>query len=207
MSQPTQTTPTGQFKDLPLHQQNNPKQPSLMNLDKNQESKKGYWTDDESRGISLVVTHSTNNEAGSKISLSSEYWYRVQHFDLPECQVAKAWQVILDVAKACGRTLVPHTIEENDADANELEEGEVAEPTIEYYRISYLNPKQTDQLYYFLKHSLTTMGTPFVISHTFTFDTTNCVPAPGNGNGNGNALARRKRRKSRAAKKIIKKVN
>ncbi len=198
MSQTTPQQLTDQFKDLMLNQQNDPNVLLQMNIDKTQESKKGYWSDDEPRGISLTVSET---ETGSRISLSSEYWYRVQHFDLTDCDVNGAWQIIQSVASECGRTLVPHLeITDNEENA-------------EYYRVAYLNPKQTDQLYYLLKHSLTTLGIEFVISHTLTFDKTGCVRAPvatvsqvatvESDIPNTSQPSRRRRRKNRSNKKVV----
>lgn len=116
----------------------------------------------------------------------SEYWYRVQHFDLTTCNVTNAWQIIQDVSEACGRSLVPHVSANCD--------------TVKYYRIAYLNAKQTDQIYYLLKHSLTTLGIVFTISHTFLVDTSQSVPFPNAPETETPTAARRRRRKNRSGR-------
>lgn len=146
-------------------------------ITKNQESLKGYWTDDEARGISLLVTK--RGEATTRISLSSEYWYRVQHFDVLDTEVNTVWKLIKElIINECGRTLVPHVRKETVAGE---EEGEIVEKqTVEYYRVSNLSAKQVDQLYYLLKHTLTKSGLTFALAHSFFggMDTNHSIPVP-----------------------------
>jgi hypothetical protein len=168
-----------------------------MNIDKLKEAKKGYWTDDEARGISIRV--SAIGEDTTRISVSSDYWYRVQHFDVDaaSCNSTKAWQVIQTVMKECGRTLIPVTTDVTLED-------ESTDEIVEYYNVAYLNTKQVDQLYYLLKHELTTANYPFVISHTFSFDTsTECVIAPPSVSTDASKTAKNRRRRKRANNKKI----
>jgi hypothetical protein len=125
-----------------------------------EESRKGYWTNDEPRGIAVRIV--ALDEKAVRISLSSEHWYRVQHFDI-EGSPNSAWRLLIDViGKQCGRSLkVVHA--EGTANA--------AAPTVDYYQVGNLNAKQVDQLYYLLKHTLTTAGVSFSIAHSFTFNT------------------------------------
>ena len=175
---------------------------SNMNIDKLKEAKKGYWTDDEARGISIRV--SAIGEDTTRISVSSDYWYRVQHFDVDaaSCNSTKAWQVIQTVMKECGRTLIPITTEVTVV--NDEDNESTTEEIVEYYNVAYLNTKQVDQLYYVLKHELTTAKYPFVISHTFSFDTsTECVIAPPSVLTDASKTAKNRRRRKRANNKKI----
>ena len=161
-------------------------QTTTNTLNKDVEAKKGYWTDDESRGISLYVT--ATGEDTARISLSSEYWYRVQHFDLSDSSVEDAWKVIKALMKECGRSLVLHaapiapvttTPEDEGENESEIEEEpDAVEPAPVHYCAPYLSVKQVDQIYYLLKHALTTAKVNFVISHTIRFDTSCGVAAP-----------------------------
>lgn len=180
-------------------------------LNKNQESKKGYWTDDEVRGLSISVTASSEDTA--RISLSSAYWYRVQHFDLQESTSEEAWRVIRATLKECGRTLVLHApptpapereqVEEEEDDEEENDEtaaaaaatnenkDEVVTPAPGvHYEVPYLSAKQVDQIYYLLKHNLTTEKVGFSISHSIRFDSSKGTLAPSK---------RRRRRKKKVA--------
>lgn len=153
---------------------------SFETLNKNHESRKGYWTDNESRGLYLSVTFTEN---ATRISLSSEYWYRTQHFDLKNCGSDEAWRIIKSLMKECGRTLLSHETNEEEGMSGDTED------TIEqkYYRVPYLSAKQVDQIYYLLKHSLTTENRDFAIAHSIFFDTSKGIAAP----------VKRKRRKKK----------
>lgn len=183
-----------------------------MQLNKEQESKKGYWTDEEPRGLLLKVLE--KGEEGSRISLSSEYWYRVQHFDLIDTTPNEAWRMVRSVMKECGRTLVPHMVDiaidlsqgvdpdaEPDTDRNNQQEQSAEESVVQYYRIAYLNDKQVNQLYYLLKHSLTTEGKAFKIGHTLSFagEKKPCIPLP--------PKRRRKRRRGKPTNNTWQSVN
>ena len=157
---------------------------STTTLDKTLESKKGYWTDDEPRGLSVAIVPFGESEV--RISLSSEYWYRVQHFDLSEITIRQAWNKFNSVLRDCGRTLVIHTNEDN-----EMSETECSERPAVHYEVPYLSAKQVDQIYYLLKHSLTTAKTDFSIAHGLCFDTTKGVAIPS------------KKRKRRKKKMIV----
>jgi hypothetical protein len=171
---------------------------SNTHIDKIKEAKKGYWTDDESRGLSIRVSANADH---TRISVSSEYWYRVQHFDVNagECNSTKAWQVIQTVMKECGRSLIPVTFEVGTT----TEEGtEETDEITEFYSVAYLNAKQVDQLYYLLKHELTKANYPFVISHTFSFDTTGeSVLAPASVLAESQGQKKNRRRRKRANNK------
>lgn len=188
-----------------------------MKINKKREAKKGYWKDNEPRGLYLRVVckekknqeqqkqeeesnetelHAKNNRYTICVSLNSEYWYRVQHFDLDDCSIRKVWAIIKDVTRECGRTLVPHTREEsirnsdnnievNDdnlekQDTNDKQEETKTQSVVEYYRIAYLSPMQVNQLYYLFKHAFTKNGLSFSIRHTIGFDTSTdkCVKPP-----------------------------
>lgn len=151
-------------------------------LNKNQESQKGYWTDGESRGLQICVSNAVVSDgkkaaASSRISLSSAYWYRVQNFDLPETSAEDAWRVIRSTLKECGRTLVLHAPPLWDEDP----EGDAEDVTpIDgvHYEVPYLSAKQVDQIYYLLKHNLTTVKMRFNITHSISFDARKGVLAP-----------------------------
>lgn len=167
-------------------------------LNKEMESKKGYWTDGEARGLSIAVIA---DETGTRISLSSGHWYRVQHFELCATSSTDAWRILKTTIKDCGRTLVAATQGEADDHSETENEGELLDlgehPLLEtkannrYYEIAHLSAKQVDQIYYLIKHALTTANAPFVISHSLRFDTTHATAAPGK---------RRRRRKKRISK-------
>jgi hypothetical protein len=155
-------------------------------LNKTLESKKGYWVDDEPRGL-LISVQGCDDEA--RISLSSDYWYRVQHFSLPQSSTDDAWKVIRSVMRECGRTLVLHApIEEedtkekdeeeehNDQDNDQEEDDTTSTPV--HYSVPYLGPKQVDQIYYLIKHALTTAQMKYSISHSIRFDTSRGIAAP-----------------------------
>ena len=134
----------------------------MTTLNKPLESKKGYWTDDENRGLSLNVTQLLNDD--TRISLSSDHWYRVQHFDLSETSTTEAWRIIKATMKECGRTLIVHPSEDQESSV--------------HYQVASLSAKQVDQIYYLLKHGLTTANVVFTITHSFMFDTSDGVAAP-----------------------------
>ena len=153
---------------------------STTTLDKTAESKKGYWTDDEPRGLSVAIAPLGDNNV--RISLSSEYWYRVQHFDLSEITIRQAWTKFNSVLKDCGRTLVIYS--EPPYNGDEMKDTEemvrpalMVRPAV-HYEVPYLSAKQVDQIYYLLKHSLTTAKTEFSIAHGLCFDTSKGVPIP-----------------------------
>lgn len=187
-------------------------------IDKALETKKGYWTDDEPRGIAVRLV--AVDEKFVRISLSSDYWYRVQHFDI-ECCPNKAWRLVIDViSKECGRTLFPvysykaasTEVEEVTVEGDETESGDqemiietaqgLKAATVKYYSVAYLNAKQVDQLYYLLKHALTTAGVPFVIAHSFAFDTSTPSILLCDGQGQPDPKKTRRRRKRNARKAV-----
>ena len=124
---------------------------------KRKESSAGYWTDKETRGLSLCIK---NLDAKVRVSVSSEYWYRVQHFDLTNTIAKNIWNIIKLVMKDCGRMLIA-IHDESKAEAN----------SILFYRLDNLSEKQTNQIYYLLKHAFTKNKLEFTISHTLRFDT------------------------------------
>ena len=150
----------------------------MATLDKTQESKNGYWTDDEPRGITVAVGN-TRVDGACRISLMSEYWWRVQHFTVSDCNTGKVWGIVKQVMKDCGRSLVPYAVGEKD------QESETDDRPV-YYSVPYLSNKQVDQLYYLLKHSLTTNRLDFALSHGVRFPSYDGIVAP---------KKRRKRRK------------
>jgi len=171
-----------------LHTHNMADVKTTNTLNKILESKKGYWTDEEPRGLMLNVT--PTGETSARISLSSDYWYRVQHFTLPDSSTDDAWKVIKTVMKECGRSLVLHappTTEKTEKTENQEEQEDKSPdhsetkkeaPVAVHYSTPYLSAKQVDQIYYLLKHALTTAKIPFVISHSLLFDTSNGIAAP-----------------------------
>lgn len=134
----------------------------MISIDKTKEAKKGYWTNDEHRGFSIVVSPGYEEQT-TRISITSEYWYRVQHFDIV-CDPDRAWKLVNDAMSQCGRTLIPAITSTTDG------------AVITNYTVAYLNAKQVDQIYYLLKHSLTTANLQFSISHTLGFDTSKSIP-------------------------------
>ena len=112
------------------------------------EDQKGYWTADEKRGLHISVE--SREGTGAKIILSSDYWYRIQQFNIATLP-AIAWKVVWEVVHGeCGRTLVPTLSDDEE---------------VKYYSIKNLNVKQVDQVYYLLKHALTKNNIQFEITH------------------------------------------
>ena len=124
------------------------------------ENTKGYWTEDPAGFLDFAVISDTD---GPLIVLSSKFWYRVQYFKLAQtCDTATAWTYVKTLLKQCGRTLPPVT-------ANE---------TGNVYRITNLSLQQANQMYYLLKHSLTSENVEFQLRHSFSLDAASTLPAP-----------------------------
>ena len=179
--QTVQTVQTVQADDSKLD--NSPK------VNKDVESEKGYWTDDEPRGLAICVDATTKGmDVNSRISLSSDYWYRVQHFNLGQSTTDEAWKVINAVAKECARTLVLHSAANKSSSGSEpgnneeecskeVKDCDLSTPAV-HYCIPSLSVKHVDQIYYLIKHALTKAKMKFTISHGFRFDTSKGVTAP-----------------------------
>lgn len=127
------------------------------------EMAKGYWTDNSIGYLDVAVTMcTTENEQPKTISstilLSSNYWYRVQRFTLND---DTAWMWVRALLRECGRTLP-----EPQSSGGYI------------YRISNLSLQQANQMYYLLKHSLTSAKIIFTLSHSLTFDANTTVAPP-----------------------------
>ena len=125
------------------------------------ETSKGYWTENSPGylDIAVIVKSTGNNDNdGEKIRsivLSSGYWYRTQCFEVED-----AWGHVKTLLRECGRKL-PMT------------------PDQEYvYRLGNLSAQQVNQMYYLLKHKLTSGKIPFTISHSLSIDVTNTEKMP-----------------------------
>jgi hypothetical protein len=151
------------------------------------EESKGYWTEGSSGYLDIAVIEvydvaiksssesensSTTTLGGasdvdtpliksSAILLSSGYWYRVQHFELTD---GTAWSWLKTLLRECGRKL-PEPLGGAENDINVV------------YRIGNLSLQQVNQMYYLLKHSLTSAKVPFTLAHSLTM-TAGTVAAP-----------------------------
>lgn len=122
------------------------------------ETTKGYWTENPTGFIDFAVISEAD---GPLIALSSKYWYRVQYFKLAEdSDTATAWNYVKRLLRECGRSLP-------------------ALSSIEaVYRIGNLSLQQANQMYYLLKHSLTTEGIDYSLQYSFSLDAAGALPAP-----------------------------
>jgi hypothetical protein len=116
------------------------------------EASKGYWTDGHSGFLDIAVLADSTDDENVSIVLSSNHWYRVQMFDLDGQTCAIAWNYIKALLRECGRKL-PFVSDEQQF----------------IYRITNLCLQQVNQMYYLLKHSLTSGKISFTISHSLTF--------------------------------------
>jgi len=118
------------------------------------EASKGYWTNDTPGYLDIAVL------ASGAIVLSSCFWYRVQifQFDEDSTKSTECWNFVKALLRECGRKL---PTPENDV-----------------YRLTNLSLQQTNQIYYLLKHNLTSSKVNFELHYTVFFDTTNAVICP-----------------------------
>lgn len=145
------------------------------------ENTKGYWTENPTGFIDFAVI---SQEDGPLIALGSKYWYRIQYFKLSEdCNTAAAWNHVKALLKQCGRTLP------------------VTEDTNNVYRVSNLSLQQANQMYYLLKHSLTSEGIEFSLQHSFSLDVASTLPAP------VEQKKKRRKRPNKNAWKVVGRVN
>lgn len=148
------------------------------------EQAKGYWTEGSSGylDIAVSVTYSDsnvvvktpnvatdasdvtidNNIETSAIVLSSNYWYRVQHFKLTD---DSAWSWIKTLLRECGRKLPTDCLSTSTTNAF-------------IYRVGNLSLQQVNQMYYLLKHALTSAKVPFQIEHTLLMVSPNMITIP-----------------------------
>ena len=155
---------------------------NVSNVNNDAEQSKGYWSEHSTGYLDVAVsvvyadaTCSLEAIQSSTILLSSNYWYRVQHFQLTD---ASAWTWVKALLRDCGRKLP----DLGDANAAFV------------YRISNLSLQQVNQMYYLLKHSLTSAKVPFILAHSLAMISANTItiPAP---KSKKNRRARRKNAK------------
>lgn len=123
------------------------------------EASKGYWTNDTPGYLDIAVL------ASGAIVLSSCYWYRVQIFQLSleekeddKKPTAECWNFVKALLRECGRKL----------------------PT-EWrgvYTLTNLSLQQTNQIYYLLKHNLTSSKVDFELHYGLFIDKSNTVVCP-----------------------------
>jgi hypothetical protein len=137
-----------------------------VNVIETAEQSKGYWSDNSAGYLDVAVSVEYANDTRdaiqtSTILLSSNYWYRVQHFRLTD---GSAWNWLKALLRDCGRKLP------------EL----AADVTAFVYRIGNLSLQQVNQMYYLLKHSLTSAKVTFTLAHSLTMinNHTITIPAP-----------------------------
>lgn len=155
---------------------------SVSNVSNDGEQSKGYWSEHSAGYLDVAVSVLYANDTleaiqSSTILLSSNYWYRVQHFQLTD---GSAWTWLKALLRECGRKL-PDLNNDNAA-------------TAFVYRIGNLSLQQVNQMYYLLKHSLTSAKVPFLLAHSLVMISNNTitVPAP---KSKKNRRARRKNAK------------
>ena len=131
----------------------------------NAENEKGYW-DEENNAVGLfiaVYNQGDAEEPSVSIALSSSHWYRVQYFNVTGCGSNRAWKILRGLMRECGRTLIGHAISDGEP--------------FSYYEVPALSEKKVNQIYYLLKHRLTTEKLSFHISHGVIFNR-NGIKAP-----------------------------
>lgn len=156
---------------------------NVNNVSNDGEQSKGYWSEHSTGYLDIAVsvlyadeTRTLEAIQSSTILLSSNYWYRVQHFRLTD---GTAWTWLKALLRECGRKLPELNNNENTAFV---------------YRIGNLSLQQVNQMYYLLKHSLTSAKVPFLLAHSLVMigNNTVTVPAP---KSKKNRRARRKNAK------------
>jgi hypothetical protein len=130
---------------------------TILTSNSKPEDSKGYWTAESTGFINFAILSETE---GPMIALASNHWYRIQYFQLQnDFEAETAWTLVKNLLKQCGRTL-PTASDEN------------------LYRLGNLSLPQANQMYYLLKHSLTSEGIEFALKHSFTLNALCTIPAP-----------------------------
>lgn len=128
----------------------------ILKQDSDIEASKGYWTDNTNGYVDIAVLHS------GAIALSSGHWYRVQKFQLPNTndeQQTECWTFVKQLLKECGRKL---PVPSDDG----------------VYRITNLSSQQANQMYYLLKHNLTSAKAEFELRYGLFIDGSETVKCP-----------------------------